>query len=71
MNFVEDFDEVLIPEALEHYLGLQENIYADMGGDSDEDDDDDDNEDEDEDNSKKDKKKKRKNTGESGGGKDK
>lgn len=38
MNFAEDIDDVLIPDALEYYLGLNDDLYE--GLDDDEDDDD-------------------------------
>jgi hypothetical protein len=37
MNFAEDIEDVLIPDALEYYLGLNEDL--DYPGDSDDDDD--------------------------------
>jgi hypothetical protein len=43
MNFAEDIDDVLIPDALEYYLGLNDDMFDDMeGGQSDDDDDQDD-----------------------------
>lgn len=55
---VEDFHDLLIPEALEYYLGLNEDFDM-LGMDGDDDDEDDDDDDEDEDDSKKDKKSKK------------
>ena len=44
MNFAEDVADLLIPDALEYYLGLNEDFMdEDLMGDSDEDQDDDDN----------------------------
>merc|ERR1712166_448294 len=57
---VEDFHDLLIPEALEYYLGLNEDFdMLGMDGDEDEDDDDEDDEDSDDDSKKKDKKSKK------------
>ena len=48
MNLAEDLDDVLIPEALQYYLGLNEDFLdQDSMGDEDDDDDDDDDEDKD------------------------
>jgi hypothetical protein len=54
MNFAEDIDDVLIPDALEYYLGLNDDLYE--GLDDDEDDDDEENADEDSDGDDKKKK---------------
>lgn len=35
MNFAEDIEDVLIPDALEYYLGLNEDYFDGMGEDSD------------------------------------
>lgn len=46
MNFAEDVEDVLIPDALEYYLGLNEDLdFGGDEGDEDDDDDDDDNDD--------------------------
>lgn len=43
MNFAEDIEDVLIPDALEYYLGLNDDLYdPDMMGDDDSDEDGDD-----------------------------
>jgi nucleosome assembly protein 1-like 1 len=55
MNLAEDCEDVLIPDALEYYLGLNDDLYGDMEGDEDDDEDD---EDHDEDSDEDDKKKK-------------
>jgi hypothetical protein len=62
MNLAEDIDDVLIPDALEYYLGLNEDF---MGEDPDGDDDD--NSDQDNDSDDDDKKKPRKDSQEEGG----
>jgi len=57
---VEDFHDLLIPEALEYYLGLNEDFdMLGMDGDEDEDDDEEDDDDSDDDSKKKDKKSKK------------
>jgi len=48
MNFAEDIEDVLIPDALEYYLGLNEDFFDDMGGESDDEDGDHDDDDDDE-----------------------
>jgi len=58
---VEDFHDLLIPEALEYYLGLNEDFDMLGMGEEDDEDDDDDEDDEDEDNNKKKDKKSKKN----------
>jgi nucleosome assembly protein 1-like 1 len=58
MNFAEDIEDVLIPDALEYYLGLNEDFFDDMGGDSDDEGDHDSDDDGSDDDDKKDKKKK-------------
>lgn len=47
MNFAEDCEDVLIPDALEYYLGINEDLFDPemMGLYGDEDDEDDDDED--------------------------
>lgn len=43
MNFAEDIEDVLIPDALEYYLGLNDDLYdPDMMGEDDSDEDGDD-----------------------------
>jgi len=42
MNLAEDIDDVLIPDALEYYLGLSEDFMGEEMDEDDEDDDDDD-----------------------------
>jgi nucleosome assembly protein 1-like 1 len=58
MNFAEDIEDVLIPDALEYYLGLNEDFFDEMGGDSDDSGDHDSDDDGSGDDDKKDKKKK-------------
>ena len=57
MNLAEDVEDVLIPDALEYYLGLNDDLYGDMEGEEDEDDDDEEAADNDSDDDKKTKKK--------------
>ena len=45
MNFAEDIEDVLIPDALEYYLGLNEDLDYGMGDDDEDDDQDDDDDD--------------------------
>lgn len=49
LNLAEDLDDVLIPDALQYYLGLNEDFFDadDMRDDDDEDDDDNDDDDKD------------------------
>ena len=54
MNFAEDIDDVLIPDALEYYLGLNDDLYE--GLDDEDDDDDEENADDDSDGDEKKKK---------------
>ena len=46
MNLAEDIEDVLIPDALEYYLGLNEDFFDGDMDDEDDDDEDDDDEDE-------------------------
>lgn len=41
MNLAEDIDDVLIPDALEYYLGLNDDLYDPDEGDEDDEDDED------------------------------
>ena len=59
---MEDVNEILIPEALEYYLGLNEDLEK-MGMDDDDEDNEDDEDDEDDDDKKKPKKKQYKKKG--------
>jgi hypothetical protein len=63
MNLAEDIDDVLIPDALEYYLGLNE----DYMGEGPDDDDEDNSDDDDNDSEGDDKKKPRKDSQEEGG----
>jgi hypothetical protein len=59
MNLAEDVEDVLIPDALEYYLGLNDDLYdPDMMGEGDEDEDDEDGGSGDDDDDKKKPKKK-------------
>lgn len=62
MNLAEDIDDVLIPDALEYYLGLNEDFMGEGP-----DDDDDDNSDDEDNSDDDDKKKPRKDSQEEGG----
>lgn len=53
MNLAEDIDDVLIPDALEYYLGLNEDFLGGEGDDEDNDDDEEDDDSDDDDDKKK------------------
>lgn len=57
MNLAEDVEDVLIPDALEYYLGLNDDLYGDMEDDEEDEDDDEDGDGGDSDDDKKKQKK--------------
>jgi hypothetical protein len=57
MNLAEDVEDVLIPDALEYYLGLNDDLYDPEGDDEEGDDDEGDGSDDDADDKKKQSKK--------------